>query len=115
MESIVKIFQRNNYSLMYIKEDDINLMLGNKSITKDLFNKYYECSGIYNRNKFFDDNKLRISGELEDEELLEVIFKEMNINRDLYDINYSLSINDIVQIGDKKYQCVSIGWRLLNY
>lgn len=105
----IKIYQVKNISEL-IKDDvfDSKFSLGYKELPKETFDKHYECSGIFNLNQFKKDNEETL-------EILENIFMEMNINRNLYDINYSLSINDVIQINDKKYQVMSMGYNRLNY
>jgi hypothetical protein len=43
--------------------------------------------------------------------ILESIFRKLNVNHPEDYTGHSLSVSDIVQLGDKYYHCQSMGWK----
>ena len=54
---------------------------------------------------------LRMSGD--DNYILEELFYRMNSNEYFYSLNYSMSVEDIVDINGTLYRCLPIGWAVI--
>lgn len=83
-----------------------------------------KCPYIFMRYSFaesrgFDlkDYEAVYKGEIEGEspdEMLEELFEIFNINHPEDYNGHSLSVSDVVKLGDDYYYCDSIGWKKLN-
>lgn len=79
-----------------------------------------ECPYVFMRFKFADthgfdlkDYKVVYKGEVEDgdpQEILENLFVKFNVNHPEDFKGHSLSVSDVVQLGDDYYYCDSFGW-----
>ena len=79
-----------------------------------------ECPYVFMRFKFADNHGFDLSdytvvyeGEVKDgdpQETLESLFVEFNISHPHDFKGHSLSVSDVVQLGDDYYYCDSLGW-----
>lgn len=64
--------------------------------------------------EMYDYTKHKVDGEsISDTRILETIFERFNIYRPEDFKGHSLSVSDIVVLGEKKFYCDSFGWKEL--